>query len=283
MNALQLTDLRVIDGDAEPRVLDLRLGERLEFKAPRQIRELIERNQQELERYGHVARYDVVRPQGGGTPAREYLLNEAQALLICMKSETPVAADIRHEIITVFLAWRRGQPVPSGIGDLFHRAIEPVRLVATETRDLIRDNVIPLNREIRDRIDDVVPRHDFSPSTLKVWTLVIHKYYDGMCPSGCSIRIERDFTRLPKVWTEDHWYTRERNGTADGWPVAALVNEKLKDRAFRDTMQKKFDTFHGNLERVQNKHIDKLFDEIRADEPEYIAWRKPGDLFDPDR
>jgi hypothetical protein len=41
-----------------------------------------------------------------------YLLNEAQALLLCMKADTPASEEIRAEIIAVFRAAKHGQPIP---------------------------------------------------------------------------------------------------------------------------------------------------------------------------
>jgi hypothetical protein len=72
-------------------VCDLRLAERLEFARPRDIRQLIERNREELERHGGL-RYGAANPGSqGGRPSTEYWLNEAQAVLLCMRSDAPRA------------------------------------------------------------------------------------------------------------------------------------------------------------------------------------------------
>jgi hypothetical protein len=68
-------------------VLDLRLAERLGYEALRQIRELIERNRSELERYGIIRTARKIQ-RGRGRPALEYYLTEAQALLLCALSKT---------------------------------------------------------------------------------------------------------------------------------------------------------------------------------------------------
>jgi hypothetical protein len=47
-----------------------------------------------------------------GSPIIEYWLNEAQCLLVVMKSETNAAADARQEIIEVYMAWRQGKMAP---------------------------------------------------------------------------------------------------------------------------------------------------------------------------
>jgi hypothetical protein len=41
-----------------------------------------------------------------------YRLNEAQSLLLCMKADTPVAADVRSEIIAAILALHHVRTVP---------------------------------------------------------------------------------------------------------------------------------------------------------------------------
>ncbi|WP_296988141.1 hypothetical protein [Thalassospira sp. UBA1131] len=94
----------------DPRIQDIRIGERLGMRRPRDIRQLIDRNRAELESYGSLA-VRHRKPQnarGGGRPADEYWLNEAQALLICTFARTDRAAEVRRELIMVFLAWRRG-------------------------------------------------------------------------------------------------------------------------------------------------------------------------------
>ena len=48
-------------------------------------------------RYGYAA-----VPARGPAATGKYWLNEAQAILICMRSDAPRAADVRAEIIGVF-------------------------------------------------------------------------------------------------------------------------------------------------------------------------------------
>jgi hypothetical protein len=108
MSALALCDLQEIDG--EPRVLDLKLAEALDFRRPRKIREIIERHLAELETHGYAPRRGAMVEIGSGARREvfEYLLNEPQALLICMFARTAKAAAVRKQVIDVFMAWRRG-------------------------------------------------------------------------------------------------------------------------------------------------------------------------------
>lgn len=116
MGALALcpADLRAIDG--EPRVRDLRLGEVLGFSQIRDLRKIIRRNIDELAQHGAVSRHRGAKPltgSAGGRPEEGFLLNEAQALLICMFSRTRTAAAVRKQIIDVFIAYRHGKLTPS--------------------------------------------------------------------------------------------------------------------------------------------------------------------------
>lgn len=112
MNALTIRDLSVVKG--EPRVRDIMLAERLEFARVRDLRKIINRSHSELSRYGEVSRHHGAKPgrgTSGGRPQSGFYLNEAQALLVCMFSQTDRAGDVRQQLIEVFLAWRHGQMV----------------------------------------------------------------------------------------------------------------------------------------------------------------------------
>lgn len=104
---IEPTDLKMLD--ATPRVLDLRLAEALSFEKPYDIRKLIARNEVELAKHGGVFATVAKTSPSGGRPTNEFWLNEAQSLLICMFSRTDRAAEVRAEIIKVFMAWRQGQ------------------------------------------------------------------------------------------------------------------------------------------------------------------------------
>lgn len=111
--SLRLADL--IERDGEPRLLDLRLAEVLGYVTPVSIRVLFRDNRDELERYGPLIMEPIKNtdPLGRGRPGHCFFANEAQALLLCMKAQTPRAADARQEVITVFLAYRHGTLVPA--------------------------------------------------------------------------------------------------------------------------------------------------------------------------
>ncbi|WP_438032415.1 hypothetical protein [Sorangium sp. So ce204] len=97
------------DGDSEPLVRDLDLGERLGFERPRKIRELIDR----MENDGKIAAV-FRRPTVGRRGFAEEIiderwLTEAQALKVAAKSDTDVADALLDEMIRVYMLARRGE------------------------------------------------------------------------------------------------------------------------------------------------------------------------------
>ena len=102
---LSIKDLQVIDD--EPVIPDTILGSRLEFSRANDIRKIIERNTQELSMYSTL-RHRVATEQCGCVKRqiKTYYLNEPQALLLCMFSRTARAAQVRKELIEVYMAYR---------------------------------------------------------------------------------------------------------------------------------------------------------------------------------
>lgn len=107
MGALTLSDLSLMAN--EPRVRDVRLGEVLGFGRAERVRDVVARHKGELLSHGSLPQVAVNPGPKGGRPTSEYYLNEAQALLVCMFARTAKAAEIRKQVIEVFLAWRRGE------------------------------------------------------------------------------------------------------------------------------------------------------------------------------
>lgn len=97
--------------DGEPRMLDVRLAEVLEFSRPRDIRKIVERNSKELQSFG-ILRHVAQNHNGGrGRPSMEYWLNKKQALYITAKSDTPAAAMVTIQMVEVFDAYTSGKTV----------------------------------------------------------------------------------------------------------------------------------------------------------------------------
>jgi hypothetical protein len=149
--ALSTKDLQLISD--ELRIQDVRIGERLGFDRPRKIRELIERNKEELETYGALAPHGgaQLRENGATIVVDEFWLNEPQTLLLCMFSRTEKAAEVRREVISVYMAHRQGQKILSAperqeldcarakIADLQEKVALQKELIAAKERIYIND------------------------------------------------------------------------------------------------------------------------------------------------
>ncbi len=102
---LTINDLQVIED--EPRIKDIVLGERLGLKNTRDFKNVIDRNIQELKEYGALSSQTTTERVGCvNRKITSYYLNEAQALLLCMFSRTAKAAQVRKELIDVYMAYR---------------------------------------------------------------------------------------------------------------------------------------------------------------------------------
>lgn len=164
--------LTVFDGD--PRALDLDIAKRLGFGRPRDIRKLIERNRSELERFGTCATVArVVR----GNAVEEFWLNEEQALLVAALSDAERAPEVRHMLIKVFVAWRRGHlsgsvdfdpSVRNMLGGMIKRN---AGVVVRQELEPVHADLEAMRREISDLRDKVRPdaiRRDGVPAR-RIW------------------------------------------------------------------------------------------------------------------
>lgn len=106
-NPITVQDIELSAFDGEPRALDTDIALRLGYTKLTNIRNLIERNADELSTFGPLLHGEA--KSSGGRPGVPYYLNEAQALLVAVKSETENAQAVRAMLIRVFMAWRRGE------------------------------------------------------------------------------------------------------------------------------------------------------------------------------
>ena len=103
--SLTINDLQVIED--EPRIKDIVLGERLGFNRAVKIKDIIKRNIQELQGFGAFPQFGETMKVGCvNRKIMTYYLNEAQALLLCMFSRTAKAAQVRKELIDVYMTYR---------------------------------------------------------------------------------------------------------------------------------------------------------------------------------
>ncbi|WP_375628915.1 MULTISPECIES: phage antirepressor KilAC domain-containing protein [unclassified Bartonella] len=138
-NKDKLIKLREVEN--EPRVRDVDLAEKLGFVRTRDVRKLITRNMQEIERFGRCA---TVAHVIKGNNVTEYWLNEEQALLIATLSNTEKSSQVRYMLIKLFVAWRRGEIKQSYVQSIDYSSPAVMLGVLTHLKDENerKDNII---------------------------------------------------------------------------------------------------------------------------------------------
>ncbi|RJF84826.1 hypothetical protein D3877_10125 [Azospirillum cavernae] len=130
--------------NGEPRILDLRLAEALGFKRSADIRPLIERHREALERLGGIFR-TVRKNPGRGRPAAEFWLTKKQAIYIATKAETERATEITIQIVEVFDTVTSGRasppPVPALTKADLDRIDERARMAAALEETRVRNTL----------------------------------------------------------------------------------------------------------------------------------------------
>lgn len=141
MTTIAISDISTIV-NAEPRVLDVKLGAVLGMAQPLNIRKNIDANRAELAGFGsiHEQREMIEAGKGARRSVTAYYLNEPQALLLCMFARTERAAEVRKQIIEVFMAWRRQQEPTTAM------AVVPVK---AHTRRINRKTTMPADEAVQ--------------------------------------------------------------------------------------------------------------------------------------
>ena len=132
-NPLTLTAI-----NGEPRVYDLHLAECLGFERPADIRKLIKRNEEKLNKFNHIATVARCIELGNGAKRAvdEYYLDRKQSIYIAMKSETDKAFEVQEDIIRVYDAYLNGDlPGPVVLQPRLHFVLRGCLRSFDTTRD----------------------------------------------------------------------------------------------------------------------------------------------------
>lgn len=130
--------------DAQPRIKDLDLGERLGLERPIAIRRIILRhiqvgNIRPMSNVSMVERFTSSGKSRGFVKDTSYWLTESEALFIVSQSETKNAVRLTMQMIAVFIAVRRGLFEPNA-GRLAYLETENKRLEATAQQRAVIGN-----------------------------------------------------------------------------------------------------------------------------------------------
>jgi hypothetical protein len=260
---LQLSDLQVVDGDEDPRVQDLRLAEILGLGRLRDVRQLIERNREDLEEYASLRCRTAVIGAGKGAlhEVQEYWLTEGQALRICSLSKTKNAKRATKVIIDVFIAWRRGKLPPRdgeaatflpAVRQMFDEGLNPIRKEQAEQRmEIIKinENVI----HVSSRIDALESRRPIPEDHQQLYRRVVLKFNAGKCPCCRRVTIVNPDGSKTERCHAEHWNGPKQIRKEDCWLTCDKCNQNLRDIEFKARHRTHFEVFQDNLrDELQN-------------------------------
>lgn len=149
----------VIYVEDEARIGHFDLAARLGHGDRRDVSRLIQRNRAELSRYGQMGSRAQMIAIGNGAKrsVTEYLLNEPQAILVCMFAQTPRAADVRQAVIETYMAVRHGHLVQRRFPVAPREGVSPLKVASRKRSFAISvANLMDIGIDYRDFDQDRV-------------------------------------------------------------------------------------------------------------------------------
>lgn len=144
-----------------------------------------------------------------------------------------------------------------GIRAVFDQGLVPIHSKLDEHSIAIKDmggNVIRIER----RLDDLVPRHKFSPSAVRQYLQTVLAYYEGFDPLNRRIRIVNDDGTHTSELHIHHFHGREMVGIEDGFPTSVASHKRIhKDVDFKEKARSHFKVFHDNRRELFSGHSRK--------------------------
>ena len=121
--------------------------------------------------------------------------------------------------------------------------------------------IMELLTAIREKIDDhgIGRRVDFTRETIRTYAKFLAECRNGKCPIS-QARIVTDAGELLEGAQVDHYYSREYNAIIGGWIVSSQENQKLRNPAYRATVNSRFLTFHEDMKQWIQSQQGQLFD-----------------------
>jgi hypothetical protein len=226
---------------------------------PRNVKDTVEDNREEFERFGGLPPVRANPGPSGGRPGEEYWLNFEQALLLCVFLRSSKAADVRHVLIRITSEVVSGRLLP---------ATASAQSVLTSLLDIQRQNAELLQKMDRrqDRVETDVAtikqqnqltymtalealdlarkiaaqmptrRRDASLTTAAICKEINWRMFEGRCPRDGRQIIERlsDGTLrcLPNVHLHHH-FGRDRRHPTEMCYVDGDCNQALEDPLVR--------------------------------------------------
>lgn len=258
------------EGDAEPRVRDVDLGDRLGYAEPRMVRKLIKRLRDSGEIPGVQSRDTVERQRTRNGGEREYAveefwLTEREALLVCSASDAPNAGVVRAALVDLFIAWRRGKLQPSAALVLDHQGVQAIVEMGAGIRAIlgalndqggrikdIEGDVGGLKSDIdgiKKTLAESQPRRDVKTRDRRAH--VDHaRARGGRCPHCSDPVFSIDGKFIGEI---DHWFGRSLAGLHQTWPLCAECNSHPWGSAERSQMGASFESYQQWIRRRQGR------------------------------
>jgi hypothetical protein len=109
-------------------------------------------------------------------------------------------------------------------------------------------DIMDLLQSIQARIEDhgIGLRKNFPPETVRIYATFLAERRSGRCPISHQLLIDPS-GNLMEGAEVDHFYSRSYVGLNGGWIIRSEENKKLRDPAYRASINTRFLTFQDEL------------------------------------
>ena len=281
MNAAIVIDgysLATFDDEAEPRLRDTDLAERLGYDKPRSIRKLIERNRPEIEQFGAIqtrSTVERVAREGRGTveiEAVEFWLTFDQAMLVAVLSRTERASDVRVALVSLASKVRRRElasATPSaGLSleaarELGRSIVEPILAQYAQHAgrvDAKLDEHGTRLARLEASVDKVARgrRREITATTKAVHTRAV-RLFGALCPCCAMVRVVDDEGRKVDSAQFDHFFAAQAPDIDHTWLICKGCHDDFTySRVRRDERTSEFSGYQARRRRLPNAQLSLL-------------------------
>lgn len=246
-------EIRVIDRDGEPWWVLADVCRALEIGNPTDTAARLDDDEKST--------LDTVE----GGPARN-IVSEPGLYKLIGTSRKPVAKRfdrwVRHEVLpSIRKTGSYGSQVPEVAQQIIvglKEALAPLA-IRFDGQDRVNERVITTLANhsaqleyIRSRIDDNVPRRNFSNEIERKWKAATMRMA-GMCPSGCGKKMYDAFGEPLAKTIADHWYGKDRSSSPKhGWRILEECHPPFNDPDYRRSKGPRFAVFQEEVAKIGN-------------------------------
>jgi prophage antirepressor-like protein len=210
-----------------------------------------------------------------GGPQEMLIVSEPGLYKILQTSRKPEAKrfdrKVRHEVLPEIRRtgmYRGVLPTLDEMNALFNQSLVPLTRELADVK-LVVSNVQKNVTFLTRRVDDIVPRRDFSKEARTQFRCVAQTKYDNDCPCCREVKLNETETHL------DHFVGRELNGPEHGWIVCRRCNLRLRDDEFKNSRRHHFQVFQD----YRRQMFAQGHDSNRRKGSRTVFQKKQGELF----